>query len=511
MAGPMNDRSWLLALATANLVVLLAGAWLIDRRLHAVEQKTAQARAATAEKPRPARPTPPKEGEESLRDQIVKLGNDSYDQYSEIKSDLYELRQGMTRVQAALRRVNAAVAKPGQPGGQWNLAPAGDALPPETLAAYRRDAEAMGVRIGDGLVEVRGFLNMSPDRSYPIEFFVTRWPESGHETLIHVVGSWQYDPSAGSDALKGLVTAIYKGLIVAGFVPGEPSGFVPAPDPKKGRGTWIPPKGDVVHLGVRYRLRGKTHVARASDWVVDPAGETPTVLPEDAWRFTGGLRMEDMRTGDEMLSAEASSKVVSVFQDWNTLVEIAVASNVDNAYQYNGQRIPKPETIVVLGEPKEGLRLFARLDRREGTFTVTAVEKDGAALALAEPPVLVVEPAPESEGEDGAKKPVEEVPFSRGEGGDLFVVRHEELQNRRSFGRQVTIRAKVDGRTVVSTGTEPLYLDLILSKTPIVPVGDGAKPLERIEIEGEPVRGTGSSADDVTPEGAAPPKATEEK
>jgi hypothetical protein len=508
----MNDRtSWLLALATANLVVLLAGAWLIDRRLHTVEQKTADLQAAPGEKQKPGRPPPPKEGEESLREQITKLGNDSYDQYSEIKSDLYELRQGMTRVQAGLRRVNAAVAKPGQPGGAWNLAPAGDPLPPETLASYRRDAEAMGVRIEDGRVEVRGFLNMSPDRSYPIEFFVTRWPESGHETLIHVVGSWQHDPSAGSDALKGLVTAIYKGLLVAGFTPGEPSGFVPPPDPKKGRGVWIPPKGDVVYLGVRYRLRGKVHVARASDWVIDPAGESPTVLPEDAWRFTGGLRMEDMRTGDEMLSAEASNKVVSVFQDWNTLVEIAVASNVDNAYQYNSQRIPRPEAIVVLGEPKDGLRLFARVERKEGTLTVMAVEKDGVPVTLSEPPVLVIEPAAETEGEDGAKKPVAEVPFKKAEGGDLFTVHHEELQNRRGFGAQVKLRVTIDGKPRVSTGAEPLYLDLILSKTPIVPEGDGAKPVERIEMEGAPVKGTGSRADDVTPDGATPPKATEEK
>jgi hypothetical protein len=491
----MNDRtSWLLAIATANLVVMLAGAWLIDRRLHAVEERTAAAPAP--EKPRPGRPPPA--GEESLREALTRLGNDSYDQYSEMKSDLYELRQGLTRAQAGIKRIAAAVAKPGQPGGEYNLAPLGDALPPETLAAYRRDAEAMGVRISPGLVEVRGFLNMSPDRSYPIEFFVTRWPESGHETLIHVVGSWQHDPSAGSDALRGLVTSIYKGLVVAGFEQGEPSGFVPPPDSRKGRGTWIPPKGDVVYLGVRYRLRGKVHVARASDWVVDLSGESPTVLPEEAWRFTGGLRAEDMRTGDEMLSAEGSGKVASVFQDWNTLVEIALASNRENAYQYNAQRIPRPETILVLGEPKEGLRVFVRVDRRAGTLAVTAVERDGVPFSLAEPPVLVVEPAPESEGEDGAKKPVETVPFRPGEGGDLFVVRHEELENRRGFGARVRVRATVDGRAVESTGSEPLYLDLLFSKTPIVPEGDGAKPIEPIVLEST-ARGTGAGAEDAPP------------
>ena len=44
------------------------------------------------------------------------------------------------------------------------------------------------------------------------------------------------------------------------------------------------------------------------------------------------------------------------------------------------------------------------------------------------------------------------------------------------------VRAKVGERDLDSQGFEPMYLDLVFSKTPIVPEGDGAKPLEPVEL-----------------------------
>jgi hypothetical protein len=498
----MNDRSsWLLALASANLVVLLAGAWLVDRRLAASETRTLE-RIDALEKARPpSRPATPRgeEGDGSVREQVARISNDLFDYYSEIKSDLYEVRQTLTRVESRTKRIAGSIGKAGAPYGVWGLASAGDTLPPETIETYRKDAEAMGVRVGDGVVEVRAFLNIAPDRAYPIEFFVTRWPESGHETMLHVVGNRDYDPAAGSEHMRGLLTALYKGLVAAGFEPGLPSAYMPGPDPQKP--VWVPPKGEVVHLGVRYRLRGATHVARATDWVVDPEGpEGPTVLTPDAFRFTGGLRTEDPRTGDDMLSAELSGKAVSVYQDPNTLVEIGVAGNLRNDYQYHFQRIPRPGTIVVLGERQDGRRVFTRTDRATGTMTIDRVESGGREVSLATPPVLVVEP-PEGQDADAPARERQELSFTRGEGGAWSLV-HEELKNRHGFGGgHVTLRVVVDGKPLVSTGIEPLYLDLIFSKTAIVVEGDGAKPVDAIRFDAPPVRGTGAHGRD----GPAPP------
>ena len=105
----MTDRtSWLLALATANLVVMLAGAWLIDRRLQGVERAAAASAPAAPGDAARTRPGPARGGDArgegartptELEKAVSQLGVDSYDQYSEIKNDLYELRTGMTRLQ----------------------------------------------------------------------------------------------------------------------------------------------------------------------------------------------------------------------------------------------------------------------------------------------------------------------------------------------------------------------------------------------------------------------------
>ncbi len=493
----MTERSsWLLALASANLVVLLAGAWLIDRRLAAVEEKVAS-KPEEKERPpkRPAPSTAPTGKAETLDgvvERLSKLDGDLYEDYSEIKSDLYQIRQTLAKIEGRMKRLVVSVAKPGQPAGSWGLAPQGDPLPAETVEAYRKEAEAHGVHVSEGRVEVRGFLNMAPDRAYPIEYFVTRWPESGHETLIHVVGS--KDIRGDSESLVGLLTALYKGLVVAGFEPGTPSAYMPAPDPKK-RPIWVAPKGDVIYVGARYRLRGQTHVAKASDWVVDPGAEGgPAVLPEDCWRFTGGLRTEDPQNGDDMLSVEMSGKAVSVYQDPNTLVEIADPSNVDNDYQYNFQRIPRPEAAIVLGESKDGLRLFARIERKSAKMTVLRVERGGKPVRLSAPPVLLVE------AEEGA--PPVEKPFTpvEGEAGAFSLV-DDALKDRLGFDAKVRLKVAVDGSPVLSTGTEPFWLDLILSKTPIVPEGDGAKPMEKIQFDEPVVHGGGQHGS----EGGTPP------
>src|SRR5207245_2800836 len=118
------------------------------------------------------------------------------------------------------------------------------------------------------------------------------------ETLVHVIGPTDVK-DLSPERLKGLPTAVYKGMLAAGFTQGDSSRVEKGTD---GKPTWIPPTGDVVHVGARYALGGRTHVARASDWVGDPS--TGTVLPADSFRFTGSRRIEDSDTGDEAIAAE---------------------------------------------------------------------------------------------------------------------------------------------------------------------------------------------------------------
>ena len=65
---------------------------------------------------------------------------------------------------------------------------------------------------------------------------------------------------------------------------------------------------------------------------------------------------------------------------------------------------------------------------------------------------------------------------------------------------QVDYEGTIDGQPVETTGFDPLYVDLIFSKTPIVPEGDGALPLKAIPPEPR----TDAPAMDGAGMGAAP-------
>jgi hypothetical protein len=476
--APPARAPWLAVLALANLGAVVVGAWLIDRRLTALESRpAAHAEPAPAPAPRPgAKPKPGEPTLATLQADIEKLSSDTYEQYSDVMKDLQEIRRSTKQTASALRGLNQTLARPGAGTGAWRLHAPDQAPSAETLAQYAKDAEAAGVRVAPGRVEVRGFLNMSPNTSMPIEYFVTRWPESGHETLVHVVGNVDAGEDMTPDRLRGLVTAVYKGLVAAGFMQGKGSAWDGDPNDPEKPPKWVPPTGDKVYLGIRYVLHGATHVARATDWVVDPRAKE--VLPEDAFRFTGSLRVENFQTGDEELSAEEGGLVVSVYRNPNALVEIAVPSNLQDDYAYNFRRIPKP-MILVTG--KDGPRLDATRDRNEGRITILGRVVDGRPpVPLEEAPVLVLVLD---------EKETREVPFEKSaDPAGAWTARDEAL----SKGAEWKIRAKVDGATVTTTGVDPLYLDLVFSKTPIVPEGDGAKPVP-VEVTGDEPSGMGGA------------------
>lgn len=464
----MNDRSpWLVALGTANLLFLAAAAFLVRGRLDHIE--TRLGRLEPKPVPAPAKDAAAGAPDAGLVQRLQKLSDDAYDYYDRLAADVHEIKRSTKQIDANVRRMKSFLTAPGQPAGEWALFPADKPLTPEATEIYRRDAAGWGVKVEEGRVEVRGFLNMSPWTTMPIEYFVTRWPEAGHETLLHVLGPAPLDDTLTPDRLKGLVTSIYKGLALAGFAQGTHSRLdPPGPgDPDKPR--WIPPTGDVVYVGVRYQLRGEVHVARATDWVIDPS--TRAVLPEDAFRFTGSLRQDDHESGDEQLTAEAGGIVVSVYNDPNAVLEIAVPSNVENRYQYHHARIPKPALLRM----KDGTLLDCVRDRAANALTITAVEREGRRTPLETAPVLVTRAA-----EGGAP---EEVAFTKT--ADGWRVVHPSMAK-----GDWRVRLGTGAAAVESTGYEPLYVDLIFSKTPIVPQGDGAKDVP-VELPSEMPVGSG--------------------
>ena len=162
------------------------------------------------------------------------LSNDAYDVATTTYSgDLMALKREMRQLKAMLATVLQGLAA-GRPGAGlslgWGLPPRGAPLDGAKAKAFVEEADRHGIAVEAGRVTAKAMLNISPNKQMPIEYFITRFPESGHETLVHLVGSRTMDDLAKDPVggLRGLGTALYKALLAAGFHEGE--GSRPDPD-----------------------------------------------------------------------------------------------------------------------------------------------------------------------------------------------------------------------------------------------------------------------------------------
>jgi hypothetical protein len=342
-----------LSLSLAALIVAVGGFLAVLNRLDALSAESSETTTTTSGRPPGVVPpdapvVDPLETDDLgakldwLVRRLQEADENAYDYYSDVSQDLFALKREVRQLKGTLRRIVQGIGRtPGAFGGGWGLVAQGTPIDAETAKRYREEAERFGVAVEEGRVTVRGFLNFSPDTRMPIEYFITRFPESGHETLVHLIGNKDMETLGENPygALKGLATALYKGLVAAGFREGEPTHPDPNSDPKAP--VWILASGDTVYIAVRYERGGETHVALATDWVLDPISER--VLPPDCFRFTGSARGEDPDTGDEVLAAEAMGLLVSVWPSAAAMVEVSLESALRNDYTYNFSRIPKPE------------------------------------------------------------------------------------------------------------------------------------------------------------------------
>lgn len=266
-----------------------------------------------------------------------------YDGTMSLESELFDLQHKVNKLQIMLRRLLDGLRSTGDFAGLAPTLPE----PQEPLTAaqvktYTEEAKNFAIEIEPGRVTARGLLNGEQDQAYPIEYFMTRFPDAGHETLVHLLGKARLEDfqEPPFPSLEGLPSALYKALLVAGFKQGE--GTHPEKQPSPGEPiNWILATGDTVYIYVRWEEDGVEKLARATDWIMDPA--TKSVLPEDCFRFTGSFRVENTTTGDEMLLAEARGFLVSVYPDRAAMIEVALDSASNNNYQYNWPRLPKHE------------------------------------------------------------------------------------------------------------------------------------------------------------------------
>jgi len=267
-----------------------------------------------------------------------------YEGVVDLESELYQLQRKVDKLQIMTRRMLDGLRATGQYEGLASSLPEPKKpLTPDQIKGYSEEAEKFAIRIEPGRVTARGLLNGAQDKAYPIEYFMTRFPDAGHETLVHLLGNAKLEDfrEPPYPSLQGLPSALYKALLVAGFEQGRGS----HPDKEQYEPgetvNWVLATGDRIYMYVRWEEDGKEKLARATDWIIDPA--TQSVLPEDCFRFTGSIRVENRETGDEMLLAEARGFLVSVYPDRAAMVEVALESASNNNYQYNWSRLPKHE------------------------------------------------------------------------------------------------------------------------------------------------------------------------
>ncbi len=265
-----------------------------------------------------------------------------YEGVVDLEQTLYQLKRQVDTVQGVTRRMLDGLRQSGDfEGFVSSLPEPHKPLTIEQRKAYKAEAARFGIEVEEGRVTARGLLNGAQDKAYPIEYFMTRFPEAGHETLVHLMGKAKLEEfqEPPFPDLAGLCTAFYKAMLAAGFQQGEGSHFEREPTGPDDIPPWVLATGDPVHVYVRYEEDGHTKVSRASDWVIDPATKSP--LPEDCFRFTGSMRVEQRETGDEMLLAEGRGFLMSVYPDRAALIEVALPSARNNNYLYNWSRLPK--------------------------------------------------------------------------------------------------------------------------------------------------------------------------
>ena len=358
----------------------------VRQRLAKVERDLQAREAVEAQPKRPAAgtedPLATKDVQKKLDWMIEKLEEvhtQVYEGVIDLESEMYQVRQDLGRVKIRVSRILEGLRESGDFSGfQSSLPEPKKPLTMEQRKAYKAEAEAWGIKVKDGVVVARGLLNGEQDRAYPIEYFMTRYPEAGHETLVHLLGNasledWAEPPFPN---LTGLVTALYKGLLAAGFTEGKFSH--PEREAKEPfeQVPWVLATGDSVYMYVRWKdADGKLAFARATDWMLDP--KTEAVLPEDCFKFTGSLRVEHRETGDEMLLSEARGFVVSAYPDRAALIEVALQSVIGGHLAYNWSRLPKHEE----GKPFYVDLVFARepltQEALEALDARTGAPKDG--------------------------------------------------------------------------------------------------------------------------------------
>ena len=343
-----------LSFAVAALILAIGGFFAVLSRLGRVEEAVREEAAVRRPAGRPAGVVPPEpdappDAPDAARkldwmlEKLQSIEDDAYQYRLDLGQEIYDLQSEIRQLKSMMRRIVQGLGEGS--GGRidigWGLRPKGAPLDEATARAYKEEAEKFGIAVEEGRVRVRGFLNFSPNVEMPIEYFVTRYPNAGHETLVHLLGNRDVPPPDVNpyQALRGLATALYKGMIAAGFEQGEPSHPDPNSDAKNP--DWVLATGDTVYIGVRYEREGEEHVALATDWVLDP--QAGTVLPVDAFRFTGSARGADPDTGEPQLAAESLGLLVSVWPNAAALVEVALPSSLRNDYAYNFSRIPKAE------------------------------------------------------------------------------------------------------------------------------------------------------------------------
>ncbi|MFB3065158.1 MAG: YdjY domain-containing protein [Planctomycetota bacterium] len=240
----------------------------------------------------------------------------------------------------------------------------------EKCAGFRIEFEAGRVS-AEGEIVYRG--------GGPCEYLVGVFPSKAHETVVLLdKGPWTGEGRRPLEYIENLAANLNNALLAAGFRKGRPFQW------NAETGEVRPPKGETVHLYAEWKVEGKLHRARTSDWLWNH--EQRSVMKPGQFVYTGSVIYDEgPPTHKKWLGAEVDGLIVAVLTTSSSLVDHTEKGGMFNgAYEAIPMRIPESGTRIRVVFSKKELEvtekyepLKLRTDEQRSTQPATTPEGFG--------------------------------------------------------------------------------------------------------------------------------------
>jgi biopolymer transport protein ExbD len=160
--------------------------------------------------------------------------------------------------------------------------------------------------------------------------------QGGLEFLLCTEGSKDYESLLTT---KAQPSAVHAALLALGLTPGKPAQWSTPPGREP---VFLPPRGALLDIAIRYEDHGKTVDIPATDWLL--VSSTKKTAPPMKFVFVGSDILDD-----GSYWADAEGRTISVANFASSVIDVPFQSTDKNAaleYAANGDAVPAKGTAV---------------------------------------------------------------------------------------------------------------------------------------------------------------------